>query len=54
MKNEDQFRKIDAQIRYYFKEDPKNLSDEEWATRYNEIAWLRKNILEPQEKAGAD
>lgn len=28
-------------IRYHLKEDPDKLSDQEWADRLKELAWLR-------------
>lgn len=31
---------IDAMIRFFFKENPDNLSDEEYARRWKEINWL--------------
>jgi hypothetical protein len=32
-------RKISALIRFYFKEDPDKLSDEEWAKRWNDLTY---------------
>ncbi len=33
---------VDAQIEYYLKRDPDTLSDEEWATKWNNLLWIRK------------
>jgi hypothetical protein len=33
---------IDAMIRFFFKENPEQLTDEEYASRFLEIKWLAK------------
>jgi hypothetical protein len=35
-------RKCNALIRYIFKIDPEQLSEEEWAMRWNEAHWLQE------------
>lgn len=39
---EDEIRKIDALLRYHFHLDPSQLSDDEWAMRWNELKWVRE------------
>lgn len=41
--------KIDAMIKYYFKTDTKNMSDDEWALSFNQIVWslVREKKLNP-------
>lgn len=34
---EDEFKKINAQLRYHFKIDPDLLSDEDWLKRWDEL-----------------
>lgn len=38
----EEWRKLDAQLRYYMHVDPDVLTDEEWAMRVNELRWLRE------------
>lgn len=36
-------RKVNAQLRYYMHiADPDNLNDTEWAMRFAELVWIRK------------
>lgn len=36
---------IDALIRFFFKENPDLLTDDEYAIRWNELRWLSKEGL---------
>jgi len=35
---------------YFFHLDPDKLSDEDWAARYNELVWIRKEIKKKTEQ----
>lgn len=42
-------RQINARLRYYFKIDPDQLTDQEWADRYQELVFILKERDEWQE-----
>ena len=37
----DEIRKVNAQLRYYYRVEPGNLSITEWAFRVKEMEWIR-------------
>ncbi|MEA4916545.1 hypothetical protein [Proteiniphilum sp.] len=42
---DDVLRMNDAMIRFFFKENPDNLSDEDYASRLKELKWLSEEGL---------
>jgi hypothetical protein len=42
MKGVDLIRKVNALLRYHFKINPDELTDDEWCERYQELKWVLK------------
>lgn len=40
--NEDEVKKVNALLRFYFKIDPSELSDEDWFNRWDELKFALK------------